>query len=79
MYTCGALCTTSSDECTAQVKDIVSNVMGIAVDIAFDVITGSFLNIPDIIAKAGKVAQDLANAICDPPKIENLFLTSLVQ
>ena len=53
--------------------------MGIAVDIAIDVITGSIINIPDIIAKAGKTAEDLANAVCDPPKVSDLFLQSLSQ
>ena len=43
--------------------------MGMAVDIAIDIITGSVINIPDIIAKAGKAAEDLANAVCDPPKV----------
>ena len=37
----------------------------IAVDVAIAVVTGSPLNIIDIIKRAGKTATDLANSVCD--------------
>ena len=67
MHTCGALCTASADECTDEVKDITANVVGIAVDVAIAAVTGSPINMLDIIEKAGKTAIDLANSICDKP------------
>ena len=73
MHTCGALCTESADECTDEVKDIVSNVVGITVDVAIAAVTGSPINILDIIEKAGKTAIDLANSVCDKPTF-NEFL-----
>ena len=52
-HECGALCTDTADTCTDNVKDIVSNVVGIAVDVAIAAITGSPINMLDIIKKAG--------------------------
>lgn len=57
----------SADACTEEVKDIVGNVVGVAVDIAIAAVTGSPINVIDIIEKVGKTALDLANAVCDPP------------
>ena len=67
MHACGALCMASADACTEEVKDIVGNVVGVAVDIAIAAVTGSPINVIDIIEKVGKTALDLANAVCDPP------------
>lgn len=67
------LCTTSADECTDEVKDIVANVAGIAADIAIDVLAGSAINILDIVKKAGQTALDLANSTCDLPSAVEFF------
>jgi hypothetical protein len=70
MHTCGALCTNNADDCTSFVKDVADNVAGMAVDIAIAAVTGSPINILDLIERLGKTATDLANSICDPPSVE---------
>jgi len=73
MHACGALCMASADACTEEVKDIVGNVVGVAVDIAIAAVTGSPINIIDIIEKVGKTALDLANSVCDPPAFQEFL------
>ena len=65
MYDCGALCTATSDKCSSSVKDIVTDVVAVAVVIA-EAITGD-IDIMKIVEDIGKIAIDLASGLCEVP------------
>lgn len=75
-YDCGALCTSSEDECTDEVKKISADVVKLAVEAAASLLPGSDINIQDVIDQLGKVALDLAKIVCPVPKsfTESYFL-----
>ena len=73
MTDCTALCTPTADKCTGEVQSIVKSVVAIAIDVALAAVTGSPINIMDIVKQAGDLALELADAVCVVPTSVNPF------
>ena len=63
MYTCGALCTQSSSDCTSDVLSMVEDVVKVAGDVA-EAASGDELSILDIVEDSGEAIKDFAYPVC---------------